>query len=42
MGAVELVDDFEEVLAVLVLEHGLGETKHVVACDPALAVGDPF
>ena len=35
-----VVDDLEQVLAVLVLEHWLSELAHVLLVDPALAVGN--
>ena len=42
MCAVDFVDYFEEVLAVAVLEHGLGELGHLLFAYPSLAVGDAF
>ncbi len=38
-GAVHLVHHLHQVLAVLVLEHGLGYLHHALARDPAVAVG---
>ena len=34
------VDDLEEVLAILVLEHGLSKLAHALLGNPALTIGD--
>ena len=36
------IDDLQEVLSVLVLQHGLGQFAHLLFADPAVAVGDAF
>ena len=41
-GAVHLTDDLEEILPVLVFEHGLRYFLHFLPCDPSTAVGDAF
>ena len=38
----QFIDNFEEVLAVLVFNHGLGEFAHAVFGNPTFAVGDGF
>ena len=40
--AVDLFDHFEQVLSVLVFEHGLGRLAQFPFGDPAVAVGDPL
>ena len=37
-----LIGDLHEILAILVLEHRLGEFTELVGCDPTVAVGYAF
>ena len=40
--ALDFVDDLEQILSILVLEHGLCQLAHLLLVNPALAIGDAF